>query len=157
MSVPDATTIEPPRVIPPHYFLLAIASMFVIAWLHQGQPLLGAPWRWLGAVLLIAGIVVAVVARRQFALAGTEVRPLHKSSALVTDGMFRFSRNPMYTAMFAALIGIALMLDRDGPWLVVPLFMALIYYRFVRHEEAFMAEQFGQVYLDYKARVRRWL
>ena len=71
--------------------------------------------------------------------------------------MFRFSRNPMYVGMFAGLAGIALMLDRDLPWLVLPAFIALIYLRFVRHEEALMAEQFGQAYLDYKARVRRWV
>lgn len=148
---------RPPRVIPPHYFLLAIGLMLGLAMVDPTVGVLGSPWRWCGAVPFLAGFAVATIARRQFEAAGTEIRPLHRSSALVTDGMFRFSRNPMYVAMLAALAGVALMLDRVGPWLVIPPFVAWLYYRFVRHEEALMEKTFGAAYLAYKSRVRRWL
>jgi protein-S-isoprenylcysteine O-methyltransferase Ste14 len=58
--------------------------------------------------------------------------------------------------MITALVGVAMLLDRAIAWLVIPPFAALLYYRFVRHEEALMAQTFGTAYLDYKARVRRW-
>lgn len=147
---------EPPRILPPHYFLLAIALMLGLALIDPSAGVLGS-WRWLGAVPFVAAFAVATIARRQFETVGTEIRPLHPSSALVTDGPFRFSRNPMYASMLVGLAGVALMLDRITPWLVIPPFAALLYYRFVRHEEAHMERTFGAAYLDYKARVRRWL
>lgn len=69
--------------------------------------------------------------------------------------MQRYSRLAHY--FLVALVGVALLLDRFIPWLVIPPFVAPLYYRFVRHEEVLMERIFGAAYLDYKARVRRWV
>ncbi|MGH8742056.1 MAG: methyltransferase family protein, partial [Burkholderiales bacterium] len=70
---------------------------------------------------------------------------------------YRFTRNPMYLGMSGALLGAAVYLGSLTPFVVVPAFMALLADRFIAPEEAFLERAFGQAYLDYKARVRRWL
>jgi protein-S-isoprenylcysteine O-methyltransferase Ste14 len=146
----------PRKVNPPHYFLLALILMIGIRLLIDGSGLLGA-WSLLGVVPLIAGFLIAILAAQQFGRAGTNIVPLTPSTALVEDGMFRWTRNPMYLGMTAVLIGTALLLDRALPWLVVPAFVAILRLRFIRHEERLMEATFGADYLAYKRRVRRWL
>jgi protein-S-isoprenylcysteine O-methyltransferase Ste14 len=153
-----ATTpaVMPRKVNPPHYFALALLAMGLLRWLVESAPLLG-PLAWLGLVPIAAGAYVAVRAAGQFATVGTNIVPLTRSTTLVTDGMFARSRNPMYSSMIAVVTGVALLLDRAAPWIVVPIFVAILRLRFIRHEERLMEATFGQAYLDYKARVRRWL
>ena len=71
--------------------------------------------------------------------------------------MFAATRNPMYAGMMCGLIGTALLLNDFLPWLVIVPFALIIRLRFIRPEEALMAKTFGEDYLAYKSRVRRWL
>jgi protein-S-isoprenylcysteine O-methyltransferase Ste14 len=146
----------PRRINPPHYFLLAIIAMGALSVL-PGPSVLADPWRWLGVVPVVLGIALAVVASQQFARAGTNIMPLSKSTALVTSGAFAFTRNPMYVGMILVLAGIALMLASAWPWLVPPAFLALLYLRFIRHEEVLMEATFGDEYRAYCAKVRRFI
>jgi protein-S-isoprenylcysteine O-methyltransferase Ste14 len=153
---PDSSGPPPRKINPPHYFALSLIAMGLLRWLVDSQPLLG-PLAWIGVLPIVAGGFVAFRAAGQFAKAGTNIVPLTRSTALVTSGMFARSRNPMYASMSVVLIGIALLLDRAAPWIVVPIFVAILRLRFIRYEERLMQATFGQAYLDYKARVRRWL
>ena len=146
----------PRKINPPHYFLMSLIAMACLRVLVEGAPLLGT-LSWLGAAPILGGIAVAILAARQFERAGTNIVPLTPSTTLVTDGMFAWSRNPMYSSMTAILIGTAMLLDRAWPWIVVPVFVAILRLHFIRHEERLMEATFGQAYLDYKRRVRRWL
>ena len=146
----------PRKINPPHYFLLALVVMITLRFVLNGPPLLGV-WAWCGVVPLIAGLAIAVTAARQFEQAGTNIVPLTTSTALVIDGMFQWSRNPMYLGLTAMLVGTALLLDRPLPWLVVIAFVVTLRLHFIRHEERLMEATFGTHYLAYKQRVRRWL
>jgi protein-S-isoprenylcysteine O-methyltransferase Ste14 len=146
----------PRKINPPHYFLLALVLMIGSRFAIVEAPLLGV-WAWIGVAPVVAGLAIAVFAARQFARAGTNIVPLTASTALVVDGMFAWSRNPMYLGMTAVLVGTALLLDRALPWLVVVAFVATLRLRFIRHEERLMEATFGAAYLAYKQRVRRWL
>lgn len=147
---------SPRRVNPPHYFLMAILAMFALARLSVAAIVV-PPWQFSGAILVLCGLAMGVAASRQFAVVGTSIVPLTHSSALVTNGAFALSRNPMYFGAVLVLIGTAVLLNRLWPWLVPPGFAALIYFRFIRHEEALMAQTFGDAYVQYKQRVRRWI
>jgi protein-S-isoprenylcysteine O-methyltransferase Ste14 len=142
---------------PPVYFLVAIVAMVVIDWLVPAERLLSWPWRIAGALPVAGGLVLASVAERQFRRAGTAVRPFEPSSVLVTGGVFRFSRNPMYVGLVLALLGIGIGLGSAAPFVVVPVFVWLIAAIFVLPEERMMTEQFGDEYEAYRRRVRRWL
>ena len=75
----------------------------------------------------------------------------------MATGPFAFTCNPMYLGLVLCLLGWAVLLDSLVPFAVVPALFALIHFRFVLREEPFMAQRFGNLYADYRARVRRRL
>lgn len=75
----------------------------------------------------------------------------------MTDGVFAWSRNPMYLGMGLFLVGVCLLANQVLPWIVPAVFLMIIRQRFVMPEEALMHETFGDPYADYQAMVRRWL
>ncbi len=109
------STNDTPRVIapPPLLFLAALAIGAALDFGLLRVPT-GLP-RWLrlgaGVVLAVSAAVLAAGALRRFRRAGTAVEPWRPSTALVTDGVYRFTRNPIYLAMALAYLGLALALD----------------------------------------------
>jgi len=145
------------KVIPPVYFFLALVSMAALHWALPIARVLAPPISYVGSVLIVAGMWLGGHAFRGFSKAGTPVVPFERSTALVTNGSYRITRNPMYVGMVLILTGIALMLGTVGPWLPIPVFIWIIRSNFIIREERFLEELFGQQYLAYKSRVRRWL
>ncbi len=146
----------PPKILPPHYFLLSLAIIVAVGLLEDGG-LLPSPWQYLGTLPILIGVAAATQGSRLFARAGTNIIPFTESTALVTSGVFSISRNPMYTGMVLALAGTALVMNGWWPWLVVVGFTAVIRGLFIRTEERLMEETFGDAYLAYKQQVRRWI
>ena len=143
--------------IPPLYFALAIVGMVL---LHRWLPivdLIDPPWSRIGWLFVAGGVAIAAWGRWCFSRAGTNVVPFTPSSALVTDGPFRFTRNPMYLGMMLLLFGGFLIMGSVGSLLVLPIFFWRIQKRFVLREEDHMAEHFGDDYAAFKRRVRRWI
>lgn len=143
-------------VYPPVYFFVACAAMVALHLWFPVVRVLSPPVNHVGVALIVAGIALAAMAKRRFDVAGTTVKPFQRSSAVVSDGPFRFSRNPMYLGMLLALSGLFVLLGTLSPLVVLPVFYATIAAQFVRREERHMEEQFGDAYRDYKRRVRRW-
>ena len=114
---------------------------------------------WIGAGLMVLGALIALLGVAQFRRHRTTINPLEpeKASALVTTGIFRISRNPMYVGILFALIGIGFLLGSAGALIVALLFAPLITALQIRAEEAAMRERFGSEFDDYAARVRRWI
>ena len=145
------------RIVPPVYFLAAVAASVA---LHFGMPVgvvVPSPVNLAGGVLVAAGLGITLWAAGLFRVAGTPVVPFRQSTALVTGGIYRWTRNPMYLGLIAALLGLALLLGTLGAFVPVPFFVWQIRRAFVIPEEAFLEGLFGSRYLEYKARVRRWL
>jgi protein-S-isoprenylcysteine O-methyltransferase Ste14 len=145
------------RVLPPVYFLVAL---LVMVGLNVAVPVLiiiPAPYTYGGIPLIAAGIGLVAAGARLFARAGTTIKPFEDSSALVTDGLYRFSRNPMYVGLVTALLGAAVLLGSLTPFLVIPVFIVIIRMRFISAEEAALVAKFGPRYEAYRRRVRRWL
>jgi protein-S-isoprenylcysteine O-methyltransferase Ste14 len=146
----------PPKILPPHYFVLSLALIIGIGFLEEGM-LLPSPWPYLGTLPILIGVLAAAQGSRLFARAGTNIIPFTESTALVTSGIFSISRNPMYSGMVLALAGTALIMNGLFAWLVVIAFTAIIRGVFIRTEERLMEETFGADYLAYKNTVRRWI
>lgn len=110
-----------------------------------------------GAVLIIIGLALIVLARREFAQQGQPTDPGLPTSNVVTTGVFSISRNPIYLGAVCFLIGIALVINL--PWVLVLLLPALIacHYILVMPEERYLAAKFGKEYQTYAATVHRWL
>jgi protein-S-isoprenylcysteine O-methyltransferase Ste14 len=148
---------------PPLLFLAALLLGFV------SDHLLRLPFpiarlgliHWISAInagfLILMGIAVFAVGIRNFSCAATPVQGTKPTRALVTTGIHRWSRNPIYLGMFLVYGGIGLVVR--SPWiliLTVPLAIT-IHYGVVAREEAYLDRRFGDAYRDYKARVGRWL
>jgi len=139
------------------YFLVALLLMGFFHRVAPAAQILEAPYRYGGIVLMALALGLILWAALLFRRAGTNIRPYLPSTALVLDGPYRFTRNPMYLGMAGTLLGAAVFLGSLTPLIVIPAFMALIAERFIVPEEAKLEAAFGRDYVDYKARVRRWL
>jgi len=121
------------------------------------MQLIYAPYRFIGILLLGIGIWLNMWTDGLFKKKNTTVKPFEKSSALILEGPFRFSRHPMYLGMVIALLGVAIILGSLITFLVPIAFFITMQIVFIRHEEKALEQTFGQEYLDYKNRVRCWL
>ena len=110
-----------------------------------------------GAVLAAGGFVMIATGTRRFAAAGTNVPPTLPTTALVVDGIYRRTRNPLYLGL--SLIYLGLGVAAGSLWaigLLVPL-LWVISVGVVKREERYLERKFGDAYRDYRARVRRWI
>ena len=144
-------------VYPPTYVLLAVVLMVGLHFLAPVRQIISGPYRFLGVIPMAAGLAVVLWAAGTFRRAGTTIRPFEKSSALVAQGLYRLTRNPIYLGMVCSLLGVAAVAGSVTPFLVVPAFAYLIDRRFIRAEETLLEQTFGAQYVAYKANVRRWL
>ncbi len=101
-------------------------------------------------------MALAAVAARLFDRRGTTIKPFEESAALVVDGPFAYSRNPMYSGMVFVLFGVGMLLGTLTPFAIVPVFVWLVEARFIAVEEAALSSRFGGRYAEYKKVVRRW-
>ena len=111
---------------------------------------------WLGYPIVAVGLTMAISAMRQFGRADTTVDPHGSVSVIVTDGPYRFSRNPIYIGLTSVLIGIPLIYGNIWGLILSPVFIMLMNYLVIEHEEAYLEKKFGNEYTSFKSRVRRW-
>ena len=109
------------------------------------------------ALLVLAGLGLLVSFNASFSRKGTAVEPWKPTTAIVTTGPYRFTRNPAYLGMALTYVGIALL--SSALWVLVPLpfVLAVIDRGVIEREERYLEAKFGEEYLDYKRTVRRWI
>ena len=144
-------------LLPPVYLLASIGVMIALDILLPARRVLSFPWTLVGLAPLLAGAALNIAADRAFKRHATTVKPFAPSTSLVTEGVFKLSRNPMYLGMILILLGVTLLLGALTPFGVCVAFAFLMRYRFVRVEERMLAETFGAEWQRYSARVRRWV
>lgn len=159
-----AMTAEPrdhPGVIAPPPFIFAaflLAGWGIDKWLGTATISSTALWQKALAVgLIVAGLGIEMWAGGLFHRAGTNVIPYKPATTLVTDGPYRFSRNPMYVGFALTYLGLAFGLNTPiAIGLLLPCLIVMTW-GVVLREERYLEDKFGQPYRDYKAKVRRWL
>jgi len=152
-SADNARVHCPPPLI---YLAAVVAAIGVGAFLPLPLPDsvgLGS----LGGALVVIALVIALWGFREFRHHRNPLPPNRPVSELMTGGPFRFSRNPLYLALGLLQAGLGL-ISRNA-WILVALVPALLVVRYyvIAREEAYLTRQFGMLYRDYQARVRRWL
>jgi protein-S-isoprenylcysteine O-methyltransferase Ste14 len=142
---------------PPFVFLAGLAVGFGLEALLPGSSVPDALAWILGGVLLLAGLALLFSFERTFTQKKTPANPWRPTTAIATDGPYRLTRNPAYVGMALVYLGIALL--SQALWVLVPLpfVLAIIDRGVIAREERYLERKFGQEYLDYKGRVRRWV
>lgn len=147
----------PKRLLPPTHLFVSIVMMAALHFLLPLKKIILFPFNLLGAIPLALGIAFNLIADRAFKKNKTTVKPFEKSTVLITGGVFGISRHPMYLGFVLILTGIAILMGSLMPYLVIFAFAILMDAIFVRAEEEMLEETFGETWLKYKRRVRRWL
>ena len=110
-----------------------------------------------GLALAVAGILLAGWFGRTMRRSGTPFRLDEPVDELLTEGPFRYSRNPGYLSFAMIYAGSALLARSSWSVLLLPVVLAVVRLRVIEQEERYLEREFGEEYLVYKARVRRWI
>jgi len=147
-----------PKVFPPVFTLFFAGGMWLLASYLPIFELISSPWNRLGYLLIGIAMLLDLWSLGLFFKADTTFHPLklHQTSSLVTSGMYKVTRNPMYLGLALILTGWAIVLSQLTPFFMLPLFVWLINAQQIQHEERVLEEKFGDIYREYKQRVRRW-
>ncbi len=148
------------RIPPPFLYLIPVAlgvllHRYALPWPVPGPD---GPVRAAIAVAVVAvGVGVALAALGLFWRTGQNPEPWKPTPSIVSDGIYRFTRNPMYVGL--AIIQIGAGIGAGTLWItaLTPLSLIAVYWLAVRPEEAYLEAKFGDEYLRYKTSVRRWI
>ena len=112
-----------------------------------------------GSFMIITGLIIILSAIILFKKYQTTITPLNPSNAtkLITDGIYRFSRNPMYLVLLFVLFWISIILNPTGGLFLIPLFILYLHFFQIIPEENAMINLFKDEFLEYKENVRRWI
>ena len=112
-----------------------------------------------GSFMIISGLIIILSAIILFKKYQTTISPLNPSNSakLITDGIYKFSRNPMYLGLSLMLLGISIILNLTGGFFLIPLFILYLNIFQIIPEENAMVDLFKNEFLEYKKNVRRWI
>jgi protein-S-isoprenylcysteine O-methyltransferase Ste14 len=145
------------RIPPPVLTLLFIVAAFLLGRFVQLPFSVSRLVKYIGFALVVIGFLFGLGAAIAFRRARTTLDPYHPVASLVTSGMYRFSRNPIYLGFLLMVIGIPLNVGTYWGLVLAPIFILLCNKLVIEHEEAYLEKKFGETYTSYKSRVRRWL
>jgi protein-S-isoprenylcysteine O-methyltransferase Ste14 len=110
-----------------------------------------------GVGLLIIALFFLLRSLRQFVLSKNTLVTIMPTHSLQTNGIYNISRNPMYLGLAIAYLGISCLIGNWWNIILFPFLLLIIQQYMINREEKYLERRFGQVYLDYKSKVRRWL
>lgn len=145
------------KLITPLLFFLCFVSMFVLTLALPQLSFIPTPWNYLSFLLIVLGLSLVRRTQKRFKAEATEIHTFRAPKKLVTTGLFRFSRNPVYLGFFIALLGWAMVLGNAAAFDGALLFFVAAHFWYIPFEENALEMAFGKDYLSYKGKVRRWL
>ncbi len=144
------------KFYPPHY-LLVLSLCMLVTWFFRESSPQTLPLIIIGLGLIGLGFLLAFNSIARFIRAKTGVVPFSESTTLIKEGFYKYTRNPMYVGMNSFLLGLMLILNNPLNVIFLVIFFFIVRNMFVLKEEVQMEETFGEDYLTYKGKVRRWL
>ena len=145
-------------IAPPPLIALALVALGVALGVLWPVELIPAPWQYIaGGVIIAASLLLVASAFRLFRRARTPVPTYRTPTALVTDGVYTHTRNPIYLSMMLLMIGLAVTLDNIWLLALAAIFQQIIRWGVIAREERYLSAKFGQDYRAFKQRTRRWI
>ena len=142
---------------PPLIYAGALALGLLVNRLYPIRFLPSTVGRVLGWPMIVGGLLIASLGVREMKRAGTNVDPREPTTTIVTDGPYRFTRNPLYLSMTLFYAGITARANALPAALLLPLVLHIMRRGVIEREERYLEGKFGDEYLSYKAQVRRWI
>lgn len=159
--MPNQTQDNPGVIAPPPLiFLSGLLLGLLSQWLC---PIYILPTEYLviariaGSLLVVSGLGIILAAHRKMQRAKTNIEPWKPTNAIITDGIYSYSRNPVYVAMILIYLGAQLIFNSVWFSPVLVLVLAVLHFGVIRREEKYLEDKFGDQYLSYKHKVRRWI
>ena len=138
-------------------FLVVIGAAYGIHYVYPMGLGGASELKYVGGLVIILGIGVIVMASLNFKRAKTTIEPWKPSTAIISTGIYRYSRNPIYLALCLIQMGIGLALNNFWILIAVLVYALLLYHMAIKKEEAYLESKFGEEYTAYKNKVRRWI
>ena len=158
--MPKSSTDHPKVIVfPPIILGTTIALGSVLQWLWPIGLLATAIQTWripVGVAVILAGVLLAATGRRTLVRLGTNVSPLQPTTALATDGVFGWTRNPLYSGGMLVIFGIALVFALDLLLLLIVPSLLVLHFGVVKREEEYLERKFGDRYRIYRSNVARY-
>jgi protein-S-isoprenylcysteine O-methyltransferase Ste14 len=144
-------------VPPPLLMVIFLIVAFLFGW-KLPVPIPFPAWmEFVGWLIIFCGLAAAFSAVRAMTQAHTSPDPHTPTSALVRQGLYRYSRNPIYLGFVLLMIGLPLIFGFYWGAILSPVLVDAYNRLIIEREEAYLERKFGQEYLEYKSKVRRWL
>jgi len=157
LSLSETKTSATRQLISPVLVCICLALMLLLHWIYPIGLLLRFPFNLAGLLLSSPGLAICFMAHLQFKKIGTTLYPFSQPAKLVTGGLFRYTRNPMYLGLTIFLAGAWLFLGSFSPGILVIAFLLIIDRWYIVHEEQKLMAAFGQAYQAYQANTPRWI
>ncbi len=122
------------------------------------NPIIPFPYNLIGILIIVMGFALIIWANYTLLqkISLDEREPFHTPSNLVLNGPFQYSRNPVYLSVIMMALGLAILLGSLTLFILPPIFFSVFHF-FIRWEEKKLEDTFGEDYLEFKGRVRRWV
>ncbi len=144
------------KINPPALYKLSIGAMIISIFLPLDRTI-QYPYNLTGLILLFSGTFIALYAKRTFKNTNTPMSPSARPVKLHTDGFFKYTRNPMYLGIVIGLTGIALLTGLLYNIIFPVSYLIIMNNVFIKLEEKNLENEFGEKFLRYKTRTRRWI
>ena len=143
--------------MPTTYLMVLLLLSIGLHFIFTIKKVIHSPYIFFGVIFIVFGSILNIWADNLFKKSETTVRPDESPTSMEVTGPFRISRHPMYLGMLSALIGLFILLGSITPLFAVPICVWIMTKKFILIEEKALEEKFGEDYLKYKDKVRRWL
>jgi len=142
--------------IPPVYFVSSMAMSILFSIVFPSMNFVKNPYNLFGLVFCATGGIIVLFAKPLFSKHKT-THGFTESTAIISEGIFAHSRNPLYLGMICTASGVSILSTNVLSLFPALSLWAIIQYKFIPFEEQKMEKEFGENYLEYKRKVRRWI
>jgi len=146
-----------PQIIPPVLVGAFLLSMIPVTIVCPGSPMFPDPFQWAGLIVAAIGLWFLKKGHGTFLSEKTEIHTFREPTRLVTTGIYKVTRNPMYLGFLLILLGVAMCTNETLNVLFALAFFLTAQFWYIPVEERNALNTLGQAYEDYKNRVRRWI
>ena len=142
---------------PPIVFILFMLMAYGLHYFLTVQIANMSSLLYIGLFFVVLGFAILFIASYSFKRAQTNIEPWKPTTKIISSGIFAYSRNPMYVAFCIITIGIGVILNSLWVTLSFVPSIVVIFFIAIKKEESYLEGKFGEEYLQYKSKVRRWL